>query len=804
MRKLFFFPLIFMVALLVGWGWLAALTAAAQPLTPVPLHNLQTLTAAPPTLTRLTTGVQEKEVEPIMGELPLAQVRGRALATDAPAELQTHVVDSRDIMDCFNFTATPTVTVPPATLVNICHYLANTSADSSLFTHTLSNTVSGVLLDEYAFELLPGHVVYLIDGQMVYTNTTIHSYWTSTDAEGVPYTAVATATIVVDPTLPTLPEAAIHPPTYIGGQYQLPNTVMTTVVTIYNHGTGQLLWNQTACAEPTATWFSLNPASGSVGGYSPVTIGAVFDTTGLETGTYSTPVCFATNDPSQPILERTAFVRVLGAPTGGIDLELTLSSEPHVCGDTDTITTTANIPVTVCYSIFNGTTETISDHLIFDSLLGEFNFHYPIQAGETAQFVVDWLISETVTLTTTWFSTTDAGVILSDEDTAVINLQDVGPIAQVSPTTFNTAQLTNTVRSRLMLVENYGTGSLDWSLAGCNGTWPTWLTAAPTSGSVGWLGYDHVEFLFDSTNLQPDTYTADLCFTSNDGLGNSPITIPVSLTVLAGGTDLFTFQKGVTTNINDCSTQETLPNLPSQITVEPNTEVYYCYVLTNTSAEDAIFYHDIVDDVYGVLLTEFYFPVFPSESIVFYMPTVVTETVSSTTEWTVYTSLDYSQSQTATTTIFVEEAPEPTPTPSPTPSAPSGSAIALAVTVGLDETTCATADELTLESIPATGQSVTYCYTITNTGNVALNWHDVHDTAEGELMSAVQTPLGVGQSYTVLHTTTVHHPQAVTTTWHAYNDSRTGSQSATATDTVIISTSTTAASYTLYLPFIGR
>ncbi len=104
--------------------------------------------------------------------------------------------------------------------------------------------------------------------------------------------------------------------------------------------------------------------------------------------------------------------------------------------------------------------------------------------------------------------------------------------------------------------------------------------------------------------------------------------------------------------------------------------------------------------------------------------------------------------------------------------------------MGLDPTTCATADELFLDNIPTAGQSVTYCYTITNVGTMPLAWHNVEDTAEGMLMQGVQTSLGVGQSYTLLRTTTLTHAQAVTTTWHAYNEARTGSPSATAADTI--------------------
>ena len=816
MRKLFLIPFTFGLAVVASWLWYNTLTAAALPSTPVPTYNLTELAAEQaPTLTQLTIGEKSTLPEQRMGQLPLPS-HGRAPHTTTPADLSAYVVNSRDLPDCFNFTATAVITIAPNTPVNTCYFIANTSADLPLTTHTLTTTLDGFLLDEYPYALMPNQMLYLLRAHTVPTTTVVQARWTTQDEGGNVYTDVATTTIIVDPNFPVQPEAVIYPTNTVGGHYQYPNTIITRYLTINNYGTGMLEWSQTECAQPTAAWFSLSPASGAVSPNGPVNIGAIFNTVGMSTtGIYTTSFCLATNDPIQPVVQRTAVMRILGEPTGGIDFELTLSLESFVCGETDQITTTTNMPVTLCYTLFNGTDTILTEHFVQDPRLGNVTLQAMVLPGQSVQYVADFFFFQTETVTTTWSSSNGQGALFSDTDTAVITTEDVGPIAQISPLALQSTQITNTVRAQLLIVENLGTGSLDWSLDGCSGTWPTWLSAVPDTGSVIWPAYQGVELLFDSTGLAVGQYTADICFTSNDGLSNTPITIPVTLNVINSLTDLFTFQKGVTTDLNDCSTAETLPNLPPTITVTAGSLVHYCYVLTNITSAEVLERHDVLDDVYGVLAENLHFSLYPEEFIVFYLTAQISETVTSTTSWTGYTPEGLFQTSLGTTTVFVADdtpptptpeptgTPEPSPTPSVTPTPTTGTAaIALAVTVGLDPTTCATADELFLDTIPTAGQSVTYCYTITNMGTMPLAWHNVEDTAEGMLMQGVQTPLGVGQSYTLLRTTTLTHAQAVTTTWHAYNEARAGSPSATAADTIHIHT--TAASHTLYLPLVTR
>jgi hypothetical protein len=70
-------------------------------------------------------------------------------------------------------------------------------------------------------------------------------------------------------------------------------------------------------------------------------------------------------------------------------------------------------------------------------------------------------------------------------------------------------------------------------------------------------------------------------------------------------------------------------------------------------------------------------------------------------------------------------------------------AVELAKTVGTVPGVCATTDEITL---PSSGGTVYYCYTITNNGNVALTEHDLVDSELGAILDGLQYNLAAGAS----------------------------------------------------------
>ncbi len=121
-----------------------------------------------------------------------------------------------------------------------------------------------------------------------------------------------------------------------------------------------------------------------------------------------------------------------------------------------------------------------------------------------------------------------------------------------------------------------------------------------------------------------------------------------------------------------------------------------------------------------------------------------------------------------------------------TVTAPAPS-ISLAKTVGTVAGVCATTDSI----IVAPGTTVYYCYTVTNTGNVTLNLHDLVDDQLGTIFAGLGYALAPGSSVdtvaaglsipAVINATTTNSG-----TWTAYNAGPTNQATATDTATVTV------------------
>ncbi|MEZ4642415.1 MAG: hypothetical protein R3E31_06700 [Chloroflexota bacterium] len=121
--------------------------------------------------------------------------------------------------------------------------------------------------------------------------------------------------------------------------------------------------------------------------------------------------------------------------------------------------------------------------------------------------------------------------------------------------------------------------------------------------------------------------------------------------------------------------------------------------------------------------------------------------------------------------------------------------IALSKTVGTEAGVCATTDTIEVEA----GTVVYYCYTVTNTGNVTLSFHDLEDDVLGTILMAMPMTWHREQVWTRWRLVSISDTIAATTVntavWTAYNDAEV-SASASATATVTVS------NYYLYLPVI--
>jgi hypothetical protein len=144
---------------------------------------------------------------------------------------------------------------------------------------------------------------------------------------------------------------------------------------------------------------------------------------------------------------------------------------------------------------------------------------------------------------------------------------------------------------------------------------------------------------------------------------------------------------------------------------------------------------------------------------------VANASVTNTATWTAYNQGGPSVTATATATVTVAD-------------------IEIVKTVGTDPGVCAAASNIT---VPA-GTEVYYCYTVTNTGDVTLNLHDLADDQLGTLFTGFAYALTPGASVSTVDAGLVisaiaNAPVLNTATWTAYN---TGGATATATATAFV------------------
>jgi hypothetical protein len=89
--------------------------------------------------------------------------------------------------------------------------------------------------------------------------------------------------------------------------------------------------------------------------------------------------------------------------------------------------------------------------------------------------------------------------------------------------------------------------------------------------------------------------------------------------------------------------------------------------------------------------------------------------------------------------------------------------ISLNKTVGTDPNVCAATDAITV----TTGTDVTYCYEVTNDGDVTFNYHDLVDTELGTILSNFNYSLALSATVFLTETTTIQTSTVNTATWSA-------------------------------------
>ncbi len=209
--------------------------------------------------------------------------------------------------------------------------------------------------------------------------------------------------------------------------------------------------------------------------------------------------------------------------------------------------------------------------------------------------------------------------------------------------------------------------------------------------------------------------------------------------------------KTVGTDAMSCATGD-------MISVTAGTTVYYCYTVTNTG-NITLPLHDLVDDQLGTILSGFAYDLAPGESVdtvaagLTISATIMADTMNTAT-WTAYDDAGTMAMATDSAMVMVVDA-----------------SIALEKTVGTDSALCAASDTIEVSS----GDTVYYCYTVTNTGNITLPLHDLVDDQLGTILSGFAYDLAPGESVDTVAagltiSATITSDTTNTATWTAYDD----------------------------------
>ena len=162
----------------------------------------------------------------------------------------------------------------------------------------------------------------------------------------------------------------------------------------------------------------------------------------------------------------------------------------------------------------------------------------------------------------------------------------------------------------------------------------------------------------------------------------------------------------------------------SSISAPSGATVYYCYTVKNIGTIDLVT-HDLVDDQIGSVLNAFPYLLSPGATVFITASAVITTDTTNIATWTGHTSGAAQASDTDSATVTILKP-----------------AIDLVKTVGLDASTCAAAASLNVDY----GTQVTYCYSVKNTGTLALVTHDLVDDQLGTLLSSFPYTLTPGSS----------------------------------------------------------
>ncbi len=482
--------------------------------------------------------------------------------------------------------STSTLTVTQGTTVYYCYEVTNMGG-VTFTTHTLTDSVLGTLLNNFAYDLAPSASAFITQSTVITQNTTNVAYWTATDG-------VNTATVSASASVFAVTDQAIAVNPAAVASTQIPNTVVTQTLSISNVGTAgnlnwtlgggnltedfddiNLLWangwfsRNNSSLLGSASWFQGNPTvfpahSGATNSYAGVNFNSGAGASNLSNWLLTPPLTLRNG------AELTFWTRTIDVPEYADRLQVRLS--------------TAGASTDV------GTT---------DSSVGDFT---------------TLLLDINPTLTTTGYPNTWTPF------TATISGLSAPTTGRLAYRYFVTNGGPSGDNS-----DYIGVDTLSYT-NGC--ALPSWASVMPTSGSTAPGAASSVSVAYDSTGLTPGVYTGTLCINSN-ALNTSLVEVPLTLTVEAPAPSI-SLEKSVSTDM--CTTTH------NTLTVTVGTAMHYCFEVTNTG-NVAFTNHVLSDTLLGLNLPITY-TLNPGASVM--VPVAHTASMSGVTPVTVVNTAEFS------------------------------------------------------------------------------------------------------------------------------------------------------------------
>jgi archaellum component FlaG (FlaF/FlaG flagellin family) len=299
---------------------------------------------------------------------------------------------------------TDEISVEAGTAVVYCYSITNTG-EVTLGLHDLEDSHLGVILDGFAFNLMPDASVFLTQTAVITMETTNTATWTAynpgpinevnaTDSATVHILQPAielVKTVGLDPSVCADTDEIIVP---LGTQvyycYTLTNTGEVTLGLhdLEDSHLGVILDGFTYDLMPMASVFLTQTA----------VIEA--DTTNTATWTAYNP-----GPEDEVTASASATVNVISP---SITLAVTAGIDPGVCAESDTLTVPLGTEVFFCYTVTNDGNVAFDSHLLTDSLLGEIDsFNFDLQPGETHSVIYSHTINAEHLAEVTWEAESD-------------------------------------------------------------------------------------------------------------------------------------------------------------------------------------------------------------------------------------------------------------------------------------------------------------------------------------------------------------------------------------------------------------